>query len=124
MLAYSVVIAIVLITPKQQQRSQKCLTHLERDLKALTTSRFEGNRDFAEKVFQILTAARTAHRDYLAQKLTIEDLSNKRSELEAKLQGVLGTPPNRGWPADARAFASATAKVLVRLVHLLKSSRS
>ena len=29
---------------------QKCLAHLERELKALSQSRFQGNRDFARPV--------------------------------------------------------------------------
>lgn len=33
--------------PQAAAAKQKCLTHLSRDLKALTTSRFRGNREFA-----------------------------------------------------------------------------
>ncbi len=88
--------------PQTAAAKQKCLTHLERDLKALTTSRFVENRNFAEQVFQILTTARSAYQDYLAQKLTPQDLSHQRSELEAKLQAVLEAPPKGGWPADAQ----------------------
>lgn len=92
--------------PQTAAAKQKCLTHLERDLKALTTSRFVENRNFAAQVFQILTTARSAHQDYLAQKLTPQDLSNQRSELEAKLQALLEAPPQGGWPADAQRLSA------------------
>jgi hypothetical protein len=96
--------------PQTAAAKQKCLTHLERDLKALTTSRFVGNRNFADKVFQILTAARNAYRDYHAGKLTLEELSIKRSELEAQLLSVLDTPPFQGWPADAQRLRARLQK--------------
>ena len=92
--------------PQAAAAKQKCLAHLERDLKALTTSRFVENRNFAKQVFQILTAARSVHQDYLAQKLTQQDLSNQRAELEAKLQAVLEAPPKGGWPADAQRLVN------------------
>ena len=36
--------------PQNAGAKQKCLAHLERDLEALQTSRFEGNREFARQV--------------------------------------------------------------------------
>lgn len=50
----------------------------------------------------ILRQARNAYQDYHDQKLSIEQLSQKRPELEAQLQAVLDTPSVGGWPADAQ----------------------
>ncbi len=36
--------------PQNAGAKQKCLAHLERDLEALQTSRFEGNRECARQV--------------------------------------------------------------------------
>lgn len=72
---------------------QKCLTHLERDLEALKLSRFEANRLFAKGVGEILTTARTLHRDYHAGKLSCLQLAGNRSVIEAQLQAVLHNPP-------------------------------
>lgn len=55
-----------------------------------------------QQVFQILTAARTADRDYYAQKLSQQDLYQQRCELEATLQAVLDIPPSGGWSALAQ----------------------
>lgn len=88
--------------PQAATAKQKCLTHLERDLKALETSRFAENQEFAKQVEAILRAARQVHRDYHARKLSLEQLQQQRPLLEAQLQAVLNTPPARGWPADAQ----------------------
>lgn len=85
---------------------QKCLTHLERDLKALKTSRFEGNRDFAQKVCDILYSARCLHRDYHQVKISLDDLTAQRSVIESQLQAVLDNPPEKGFPADAQRLAN------------------
>jgi DNA-binding protein H-NS len=91
--------------PQSAAAKQKCLAHLERDLEALKTSRFAGNREFAERVGQVLWAARFAHRNYHAGVLTSEAIAQSRPALESQLQGVLGTPPVGGWPADAQRLA-------------------
>lgn len=110
--------------PQTAAAKQKCLTHLERDLEALTTSRFKGNQEFARQVCQILSSARTAHRDYHAHKLTDTELSQKRSELEAQLLCVLETPPTSRMACRCPTFKSATAKVLVGVVHVFNLPRS
>lgn len=50
--------------PQLARAKQKCLAHLERDLEALKTSRFAGNREFAQRVGEILAIARSLHREY------------------------------------------------------------
>jgi hypothetical protein len=39
--------------PQSAVAKQKCLTHLERDLKALQTSRLAGKREFANRVQRV-----------------------------------------------------------------------
>jgi hypothetical protein len=88
--------------PQPATAKQKCLTHLERDLRALETSRFAGNRDFSSKVSDILKLARQAHRDYHSGQWSLEQLHACRRQFESQLQAVLDTPPPTGWPADAQ----------------------
>ena len=47
-------------SPQKARAKQKCLTHFERDLKALETSRFASNRELVKRVSPILDRARTA----------------------------------------------------------------
>lgn len=91
--------------PMSAAAKQKCLTHLERDLKALHTSRFGGNRDFAQKVCDILYCARCLHTDYRSGKIGLLDLVRARDEIESQLQSVLDDPPEKGFPADAQRLA-------------------
>ncbi len=93
-------------SPQSAAAKQKCLAHLERDLEALKTSRFAGNRELQERVGQVLWAARSAHRDYQAGKLSPEALASLRPVLESQLLGVLSTPQAGGWPADAQRLAN------------------
>lgn len=93
-------------SPQSAEAKQKCLTHFERDLKALETSRFANNREFVARVSPILWAARQAHRDYHAGQLSLEQLQQQRPSVEAQLQAVLDTPPSQGWPADAQGLAN------------------
>ncbi len=51
MQAFSAVIVGRLTVLRQQRSLQKCLAHLERELKALETSRFAANREFAKASF-------------------------------------------------------------------------
>jgi len=67
------------------------LTHLERDLQALVTSRFAGNREFAQQVSEILAIARTVYRDYQAGKLSQEALASQRPVLVAQMFSLLET---------------------------------
>jgi hypothetical protein len=46
-------------SPQEAGAKQKCLAHLERDLKALEKSRFEGNREFATKIQSVFWQARS-----------------------------------------------------------------
>ena len=91
--------------PQSAAAKQKCLAHLERDLEAITTSRFAGNREFAERVRQVLWTARCIYRDYHAGKLSIEAIASQRRVLESELQAVLDLPATGGWPADAQRLA-------------------
>jgi DNA-binding protein H-NS len=84
--------------PQSAAAKQKCLAHLERDLEALKTSRFVGNREFAERVDQVLCTARCIYRDYHAGKLSIEAIASQRRVLESQLQAVLDKPATGGWP--------------------------
>jgi hypothetical protein len=92
--------------PQSAAAKQKCLTHLERDLEALKTSRFEGNRLLAEAVTQLLASSRQAYRDYQAGKFTRQEIAAWRQVLESQLQAVLDNPPRRGWPADAQRLVN------------------
>ncbi len=91
--------------PMGAAAKQKCLTHLERDLKALHTSRFEGNRDFAQKVCNILYSARCLHRNYHSGKISLLELVLERDKIESQLQAVLDDPPEKGFPGDAQRLA-------------------
>ena len=82
------------------------MAHLERDLEALKTSRFAGNREFAAQVEQVLWASRLAHRDYQSGKLSIEAIALYRPAIESQLQAVLDNPVAGGWPADAQRLTN------------------
>ncbi len=88
-------------SPQKAAAKQKCLTHLERDLKALETSRFAANREFMKQVMPILQTARSAHQDYHGDQLSLEELRRIRPLVESQLEQVLHNPPKKGWPADA-----------------------
>lgn len=92
--------------PQSAAAKQKCLTHLERDLEALKTSRFEGNRLLAEAVTDLLASSRQVYRDYQAGKFTRQEMAAWRLVLEPQLQAVLDNPPLRGWPADAQRLVN------------------
>ena len=93
-------------SPQRAAAKQKCLAHLERDLEALKTSRFVGNRDFSERVGQVLWTARCTYRDFHTGKLSKEAIASIRLVLESKLQQVLDEPTAGGWPADAQRLAN------------------
>jgi transposase len=92
--------------PQSAAAKQKCLAHIERELKAMETSRFAENRDFAQRVFPILRQARQAHRDYHQAQLTRAQLQALRPQLEADLAQVLDTPLKGRWAADAQNLAN------------------
>lgn len=85
---------------------QKCLAHIERELKALAKSQLKANRIFAERVFPIFTTARQLHRDFHQEKLGLEQLQQQRPILESQLAHVLQTPPKDGWAADSQALGA------------------
>ena len=87
-------------SPQGATAKQKCLAHLERDLKALQTSRFAGNREFATKVLKVLWQARTAHRNYQDGILSREALSPQRVVIEASLKEVLSETVSKSAPSD------------------------
>jgi hypothetical protein len=101
--------------PQSAKLKQKCLTHLERDLEALLSSRFAGNREFAVAVSQILGLARSVYRDYHAGKLSRDAIcasqqrfaiASSRTDLESQLQAVLDKPIVGRWPSDAQRLAN------------------
>jgi hypothetical protein len=79
---------------------------VERELEALKTSRFVGNREFAEREGQVLWTARCTYRDYHSGKLSREAIASQRSVLESKLQDVLDNPVAGGWPSDAQRLTN------------------
>ncbi len=88
-------------SPQKARAKQKCLTHLERDLKALETSRFAENREFQQRVSPILHRARTAYQEYHAGQLNLAQLQQLRPLVESELEVVLNNPPKKGWASDA-----------------------
>ena len=85
---------------------QKCLAHIERELKALQTSRFASNRQFAASVLPILQGARQLHQDYHAGQLSREQLQQGRGVVEALLDIILNHPPQGGWAEEAQKLAN------------------
>ena len=92
--------------PQSARAKQKCLAHLERDLEALKSSRFQANREFAFAVEAVLETARSIYRDGLRGKHLPETLAAERPLLESQLMGVLDNPPPKGWPADAQRLVN------------------
>jgi len=92
--------------PQRAMAKQKCLAHIERELKAMETSKLKANRVFAQQVFPILHRARQKHRDYHAGKVTQSQLEQYRLVVEAELSRVIETPPDGGWAADAQTLAN------------------
>jgi hypothetical protein len=96
--------------PQGAAAKQKCLAHIERELKAMEASHLAANRQFAQQVFPILHSARLAHRDFHAGELTLEQLGQHRIRVEAQLAEVLNHPPSKGWAADAQNLANRFRK--------------
>ena len=105
--------------PQSASAKQKCLAHIERELKAMQSSRFVDNRHFADEVFAIFHQARQAYRAYHQQQLSLADLHLCRVSVEAQLQQLLDHPPKKGWPADAQKFGPIVRSAsLGRVVHI------
>jgi len=92
--------------PQSAGAKQKCWAHLERELKALTTSRFPENREFARRIFPIIHTARQAHRDYHQGQLSLAELQALRPIIEAELADVLEHPRKGRWAADSQALSN------------------
>ncbi len=93
-------------SPQQAAAKQKCLAHIERELKGLESSHHKANRVFAQKLFPILHEARDAYDRYHQGELNQNHLAQQRLISEAKLATVLDTPPKGGWAADAQNLAN------------------
>ena len=103
--------------PQSAGAKQKCWAHLERELKALTTSRFLENREFAHRIFPIIHTARQAYRDYHQGHLSLAELQALRPILEAELADVLEHPQTGRWATDSQVSESVS-QTLVRLVYV------
>ena len=97
-------------SPIGAEAKQKCLAHIERELKALETSHLKANRQFAQQVFPILHSARQAHRNFHSGQLSREQLAEHRISVEAQLAEVLSHPPIGGWAADSQNLANRFRK--------------
>ena len=93
-------------SPQGAAAKQKCLAHIERELKGMTSSRHPSNRTFAQRVFPILHAAREAYKQHHRGELTQAHLDQQRLISQAKLADVLEHPPQGGWAADAQNLAN------------------
>ncbi len=111
-------------SPQGAAAKQKCLAHLERDLKALETSRFARNREFAIKVLKVLWQARSAHRDYQDGQISREALLGQRAIVEAKLKEVKSLDSNPKRSIRSSQTESATPTSLGRVVYFFESPRS
>lgn len=92
--------------PQAAEAKQKCLAHIERELKALEGSRLGANRLFAQKVFPIFERARQAHRAYHEGSLPLTQLQQVRIAVEAELEAAIAASPKGGWAADAQNLAN------------------
>jgi hypothetical protein len=85
---------------------QKCLAHIERELKAMETSHLKANRLFAERVFPILHQARAVKQEYLAGHITLDAMQSQRSAIESRLVAVIENPPKGGWASASGGLAA------------------
>jgi transposase len=91
--------------PVSAVHKQKCLAHIERELKGMKKSLHQSNRLFAEKVLEVLYDARNAHRAFNRGEMEQFQLDGRRLLYEAQLHTVIQTPPPQGWAADALNLA-------------------
>jgi transposase len=92
-------------SPQAAQLKQKCLTHLERDLQALSESCSAANRELARRVFLVLKTARYAYRQYHQGEITLAQLQQQRPNVEAQLEKAVNYPPQGGWATDSTRMA-------------------
>ncbi|NET59035.1 MAG: hypothetical protein F6K47_23690 [Symploca sp. SIO2E6] len=105
-------------SPVKAGAKQKCLAHLQRDLKALKSSRFRDNQQFSSDVDQVLEMARGYYRDYQTGKLSGAELAQKRPMVEELLQNILNNPPAKGWPSDSQRLAHRRFATLAGVVYV------
>ena len=91
--------------PQPASAKQKCLAHIERELKGMKSSRHKSNRIFAEAVLLILQEARNAYNRFHKSELNQAQLAQQRLTSQAKLASVIDNPPPGGWAADAQTLA-------------------
>lgn len=92
--------------PQSAKAKQKCLAHIERELKAMESSHLEANRIFAQQVFTVLHEARLVYRQYHQGHRTQTQLDIQRLVSELQLAAVLEHPPPGGWAADSQNLAN------------------
>ena len=109
--------------PQSAGAKQKCWAHLERELKALTTSRFPENREFAHRIFPIIHTARQAHRDYHQGQLSLAELQALRPIIEAELADVLEASPKGALGSGFPSLEQPISQTLVRLVYVSVPAR-
>jgi transposase len=97
-------------SPVSASAKQKCLAHIERELKGLESSHLSANRIFAQQVFPILHEARDAYRRYHQGELTQAQLDTQRLVSEARLASVVDNPPKGGWAFDSQTLANRFKK--------------
>lgn len=93
-------------SPQSAAFKQKCLAHIERELKSMETSRHPSNRLFAREVMGILHEAREDYRRFHAGEMEQWQLDVRRLLYDAQLTQVIEHPPKGGWAADAQNLAN------------------
>ena len=93
-------------SPQQASAKQKCLAHIERELKGMESSHHNANRVFAQQVLPILDEAREAYNQHHQGELNQSQLDQHRWVSEVKLATALDNPPQGGWAADAQKLAN------------------
>ena len=93
-------------SPQKASKKQKCLAHIERELKGLENSHHKANRLFAQEIFPILHEAREAYNQYHQGQLNQNQLNKQRLVTQAKLTIGLENPPPGGWAADSQKLAN------------------
>lgn len=92
--------------PQAAGEKQKCLAHIERELKAMEKSLHNSNRLFARQVLEIFRQARQDHcRFHDTGEIEKSQLEVRRCLYEAQLNDVIEHPPPKGWATDAQNLA-------------------
>lgn len=91
--------------PQQAGNKQKCLAHIERELKGMEKSLHQSNRLFASRVLDIFHRAREDYRRFHKGEMEQVQLDVRRLLYEAELNTVIEHPPPNGWATDAQNLA-------------------